>query len=146
MRRNVCLFAVLFVLPVLGSDAPKDYDGATEAVGVEGTWEMVSTWQEGRQVGPIRGPCVQINRGGRWTYREGGRLSSEGVYTYDARRTPPTLDETMTVDGQAGHTRKSIYRLEGDTLRTACWLDGRGRPKSFDEDGLFIIVWKRVQH
>jgi uncharacterized protein (TIGR03067 family) len=146
MRRTVCLLAALLVLPLLGSDSPKEDDGATEAVGVEGTWEVISVCRDGEQWGLPSGPWVQINRGGKWTFRQRDKLSTEGVYTTDTSRTPPTFDETTTTRGAGeGRTRKLIYRLEGDKLLTAARLGGHEYPKSFHEEGLHIVTWKRVK-
>jgi uncharacterized protein (TIGR03067 family) len=146
MRRTVSFLAVvLLVVPLLGSDAARNYGGATEAVGVEGTWEVISVCRDGEQWGLPSGPWVQINRGGKWTFRQGDKLSMEGDYTTDTSRTPPTFDETTTRGAEEGHTRKFIYRLEGDKLLTAARLGGHEYPKSFHEDGLHIVTWKRLK-
>jgi hypothetical protein len=51
MRRIVCLLAALLVLPSLGSDSPKEYDGTTAwDDGLQGTWEAVEGVQVGRQI------------------------------------------------------------------------------------------------
>src|SRR5262249_52284330 len=67
MRRIVCLLAgVLLVVPSLGSDAPKEYDGATERDELEGTWELVGIECRPVQEGPSN-QCVVTFRGGRFT-------------------------------------------------------------------------------
>ena len=38
MHRLSLLFAVLSVVPLLGSDSAKEYDDRTEVAGIEGTW------------------------------------------------------------------------------------------------------------
>jgi len=148
MRRFVCLLAgVLLVMPTLGSDTLREYDG--EAVwddGLQGTWQFV----EGRSSGEIKilvpgGPVVRTFRRGRWEYRLNGELESEGVYATDTSRNPAYLDETTMAEGQAaGKTRKLLYRIDGDTLRTAISSDGSERPDRFDES-LYIVTWKRVK-
>jgi uncharacterized protein (TIGR03067 family) len=144
MRRTVCLLAALLVLPSLGSDAPKEYDGTTEA-GLEGVWERVSaTPAGGKAVIALPGECVETFRDGRWVYRHKGRLVSEGVYRADYTRRPCALDESTTAEHEAGITRRFIFRLDGDTLRTAFVPGSRERPKSFDETGAWVATWKRV--
>ena len=148
MRRIVCLLAVvLLVVPSLSSDTPKEYDGATEEPSIEGTWELDSSGCVGRESPPhpLYRPCIQTYRRGKWTYQQAGRVLEEGTYTADSRRKLAFLDETKTSGEAAGRTRECIYRIDGDTLRTAFRLDERGRPQSFDEDDLFIIIYKRVR-
>ncbi len=146
MRRTVCLLAVvLLVVPSLGSDSPNGYDDATERNSIEGTWERVSTGQVGgKAVIGLPGECVETFRDGRWVCRFKGRLGSEGVYMADSTRRPCALDEATTAENEAGLTRRFIYRLDGDTLRTAFMQGSRERPKSFDETGAWVATWKRV--
>jgi uncharacterized protein (TIGR03067 family) len=146
MRGTVCLLAtVMLVLPSLGSDSPKEYDGATARNELEGTWERVSaTPAVGKTVIALPGECVETFRDGRWVYRNKGRLVSEGVYRADDTRRPCALDESTTAEHEAGITRRFIYRLEGDTLRTAFVPGSRECPKSFDETGAWVATWKRV--
>jgi|SRR5262249_23888717 uncharacterized protein (TIGR03067 family) len=149
MCRTVCLLVgVLLVVPLLGSDAPKGYDG--EAVwdgGLQGTWKFVMGGTAGDATVNVPAiPIVQAFRRGRWECRHNGRIVDEGVYATDTSRNPTCLDETSTVEGQAtGKTRKLIYRIDGETLRTAVRLGEDGRPESFDEGGIYIITWKRVK-
>jgi uncharacterized protein (TIGR03067 family) len=145
MRRSACLLAALLVLPSLGSDSPKEYDGATARNELEGTWERVSaTPAGGKAVIALPGECVETFRHGRWVYRHKGRIVSEGVYRTDSSRQPAHLDESTTAENEAGITRRFIYRLEGDTLRTAFVPGSREYPKSFDETGAWVATWKRV--
>jgi hypothetical protein len=58
---------------------------------------------------------------------------------------PAALDEVQTIRPDSAGTRKFIYRIEGDTLRTACKDDFLDLPNSFDEVGLYIVTWKRVK-
>jgi uncharacterized protein (TIGR03067 family) len=148
MRRFVCLLVgVLLVVPALGSDSPKEYGGATDGDELQGTWELVSSGCVGRESPPhpLHRPCIQTYRRGKWTYQQAGRVLDEGTYTSDSRRKLAFLDETKTGGEAARRTQEYIYRIDGDTLRTAFRLDERGRPQSFDEDDLFIIIYKRVK-
>jgi uncharacterized protein (TIGR03067 family) len=145
MRRTVCLLAALLVLPSLGSDSPKEYDGATARNELEGTWERVSAAPVGEKaVISLPGECVETFRDGRWVYRHKGRVISEGVYTADSTRRPCAFDESTTAEHEAGITRRFIYRLEGDTLRIAFVPGSREYPKNFDQTGAWGATWKRV--
>ena len=72
MKRPRLLVAVLLVLPLLGSDAPKDYDGAAAADGIEGTWVRVAAEWDGRKLDIIAGTL---------TFQGGGRLLEETAGT-----------------------------------------------------------------
>ena len=49
MRRLSLLLAVVFVLMLLGSDSPKEYDGEMTAGGIDGTWLMTEYEFQGRK-------------------------------------------------------------------------------------------------
>jgi uncharacterized protein (TIGR03067 family) len=147
MRRSVCLLAVaLLALPSLGSDAPKEYDGATERDELEGSWERVSAAPVGGKAAiSLPGECVETFRDGRWVYKDKGRVISEGVYRADSTRRPCALDESTTAEKEAGQARRFIFRVDGDTLRTAFVPGSREYPKSFDQTGAWGATWKRVK-
>ena len=143
MRRIVWLVAgVLLVVLGSGSDAPKDYDGAMGQDELEGSWRMVAVEYCGRdQPVPVKGA---------WTYRRGKftppLANREGVYKADPSRKPARLDETELCGQWKGKTWKSIYEVEGDTLRIATMSKGEERPKNFDDKkDLFIATYKRVK-
>src|SRR5882757_1859555 len=69
------MLAALLVLPLLGSDAPRDYDGATVRKDeLEGTWRLVAVRAD---AGP---PAVEVKGTGRLTFRR-GRWGSIVAYT-----------------------------------------------------------------
>ena len=141
MKRG--LLAALLVLPLLGSDSPKEYDDKVEVAGIEGTWQMVDISDAGQKREPGVERCIQIFRGGKWSYSEAGRPSTAGTYTTDKTRVPAFLDESYGTSLE--EARKYIYRIEGDTLRTAFRNANEGeRPTSFDEPRLYIMTWKRL--
>jgi uncharacterized protein (TIGR03067 family) len=134
MRRIVWLLAgVLLVVPSLASDSPKEYDATVEVDELEGTWRASQT-------------IIQTFRGNRYVYSVDGAAFSEGTYQVGKHCKPLSLDKRATAGLGNGRTVKSIFRMEGDTLRTAVRLeDDDRRPKSFEEDGLYITVWKLVR-
>jgi uncharacterized protein (TIGR03067 family) len=146
MRRTVWLLAALLALPSLGSDAPREYDGAANADELEGTWAFVMGGIPGAINVDVPGlPTVQTFRRGKWEYRQGGEVVSEGVYATDTSRNPATLDEITKGGGQAVSESRMIYRIDDDTLRTAQRVGEGRRPKRFDEGRIYIAIWKRVK-
>jgi uncharacterized protein (TIGR03067 family) len=140
MRRTVLLLAgVLLVAASLGSDAPKEYDGATENE-IEGTWRIVAVDLDGRRLRE-EAPWGKLTfRAGRWQFSaENGVVAAS--YTTDASCRPAHLDVIYDSD-----TRKFVYRIDGNTLRMAeaqNW--GDPRPRSIDGKGIIVHTYKRVK-
>jgi uncharacterized protein (TIGR03067 family) len=145
MRRIVCFLAgVLLVVPSLGSDALKEYDGATEKDELQGTWRMVKAETNGE-------PVVAMAVGAVFTFRTGKmlavnhRLSVEDTYITRTDLRPAHLD--VIYKDSKGRYEKSmhIYQINGDTLRLAFADGGFRRPKDFDEKDITIFTLKRVK-
>ena len=47
MHRLSLLLAVLLVLPLFGSDSPKEYDDRAKIAGIEGVWRLTDSTQNG---------------------------------------------------------------------------------------------------
>jgi uncharacterized protein (TIGR03067 family) len=148
MRRTVCLLAVvLLALPSLGSDAPKDYDGATAVADEElrGTWVLKKVERNGHLLMARRGD--QTFRGRVWEEKRGSDRRI-GTYTADPSRNPCFLD-IVHPDDPPGTTRKYIYQVHGDTLKMAFIWEPGERPASFqdfeDKAGLTVATYKRVK-
>src|SRR5689334_19381814 len=111
MRRMIWLLAgVLLVVPSLGSDSPKGYDGATiQEDDLQGEWRTVNRdWTADRQ-----SPDLTF-RGGKYVAAVGG-FAEVGTYTIDTSRRPAHLNQT-TVSRFGPLYRNCIYRIDGDTL------------------------------
>jgi uncharacterized protein (TIGR03067 family) len=134
MRR---LFAVLMLVPLLGSDSPKEYDSATAVDGVEGTWRVVAAEIDGSRV-PMKVTTELTLRAGRWRISD-LKTANTGNYTVEPGSKPAHLDIVTS-----GETNKYIYRIDGDTLRLARYEQGVPHPKSFNDTGIVIIICKRV--
>src|SRR5262245_1674647 len=95
MRRTTCLLTlVLFAVPSLGSDAPKEYYGATRADSIEGTWTVVSQKVVGIGRGrPLDGLVLTFS-GGQYQFQ--GDWDERGTYTVDRSRQPHHLDIAPT--------------------------------------------------
>jgi hypothetical protein len=72
--------AVLLVLPLFGSDSPKEYDDKTENVGIEGKWRLID------------GKNVVTFRSGTYTVDDGDGNPWRGTYRTDKSHYPHHLD------------------------------------------------------
>jgi uncharacterized protein (TIGR03067 family) len=147
MRGTACLLAVLLVLPLLGSDSPKEYDEKTEIAGIEGKWRVTNIEKNDG--------TTRLDAGSVWTYwsdtfamTAGDGETMGGKYRIDLTSNPRHLDWTFTTGGIRGTTIKCIYQIghEGDSLRVAySTIHGTKRPQGFGEAGLCVFSFKRVK-
>jgi uncharacterized protein (TIGR03067 family) len=138
------LAGLLLVVPVLGSDVPREYDGTTESVGLEGTWRLIEITYGGVKHGaPL---YVVTFRGGRYTVSDGGK-TLEGTYRIDASRRPARLDQIASDGPGRGGVEKYIFQVDGDTLRLAFTYSEEGvdRPEQFTDRHTGIHTFKRVK-
>jgi uncharacterized protein (TIGR03067 family) len=136
MFRFLCAAVILTgVLPaaLLGSDSPKEYDGATERDELEGTWRFVKVEYSGQT----------------FPDSEQGMIFHKGEFTWTGPGPKPAwIDQTTTNLPGGNRTLKGIYRIDGDGLKIACRLATNERPLGFDaKDGNGVTVWtfKRVK-
>jgi hypothetical protein len=91
MRIVWLLAGVLLVVPSLGSDATKEYDGRANAVDLEGSWQQVGVvWNGHVTMGEVA--CVWTYRNGKEKTHQDGRLLGERPYTVDASSRPAWMD------------------------------------------------------
>jgi uncharacterized protein (TIGR03067 family) len=145
MRRIVCLLVgLLLVVPSLGTDAPKEYDGVAEMDDIGGSWLLISEEYEGRKFDAEEGrfgPDGVTYRDGRFT-RVDPKEVRTGTYTTDTRHKPARLD--MTFD--SGRTVSFIYRRDGDMLLLGLiWKRGAGLPNSFTDKDIHITTYRRAK-
>jgi uncharacterized protein (TIGR03067 family) len=144
MRRTVCLLAALLVLSSLGSDAPKEYEGATEIDGIEGVWRLIASESNGLTL-CLKDSAVETYLNGKWEYSSGDG-SASGIYKADGRFSPAHLDRTHIIgENRPEITRTDIYRVDGDTLRVGRRKGGDGRPSSFGEKDVTILIYERIK-
>jgi uncharacterized protein (TIGR03067 family) len=146
MRRLFPLFAVLFVVPLCGSDSPKEYDDKTEVAGIEGTWRVIEFEYKGytgktpfQQILTIRKKTFTSD------YRNG--YTAEGCYCADRVCKPAHLDLSHLTGSYKGQTHKYNYQIDGETLRIAYIVDEREEqyPQGFKGDGVQVLIYKRVK-
>jgi uncharacterized protein (TIGR03067 family) len=141
MRRLSLLIAVLFVVPLFGSDSPKEYDDKAVNYGIDGTWRLIEVEKNGEKIRP---PILEVItfRGGTYTYTfpEEGIVSNPKQWSYriDCTHQPPHLDYISSIE-----TVKCIYQIDRDTLKIA--NKDELRPQSFKDTNTRVATYKRVK-
>ena len=147
MRRTVCLLAgMLLVVLSVGSDSPSEYDGTvTPPDDLSGSWKLVavgSNTQVAPNVNWFSPPVLTFHNGNRvsffWCETISGELKADGF------QRPGQLDLSWHENEKGDE--KFIYRRDGDTLHIGYLPDGNGaRPKTFDDDNIRVLTFKRVK-
>jgi uncharacterized protein (TIGR03067 family) len=146
MRRAVLvLTGALLRLAALASDSPKEYDDATvQADEIRGEWRLVAVEFCGQKSDFVG--VVESYRGGRWTAKSEDNETYQGNYRVNAGRRPAHLDLVQTKGPLAGKTRRFIYQVNGDTLKTSEMMNGNERPKEFDDKlDAIVCTYQRVK-
>jgi uncharacterized protein (TIGR03067 family) len=146
MRRLSLLFAVLFVVLLLGSDSPKEYDDRAEYVTIEGAWRLTECTQNGEPMPLGRRPTVMTLRGGTLTFDTGYGHIDRGTYRAAPVRKLSHFDRVPVFGPFPCVSARCISRIDGDTLRIASF-PGRDdeRPRGFDDEDVIIETYKRVK-
>ena len=144
MKRH--LLAPLLVLPLLGSDTPKEYGDKTEVIGIEGTWRQVEEEFQGHTKKPERHWLLTI-RGETYTEDDGQGIKVFWRYRVDNTRKTPHLD---LLSSSGSVSQKGIYQVDENRLRIAFYfveLDDkeRRRPTTFGGENVIIATYKRVK-
>ena len=143
MRRLSLLFAVLFVVPLLGSDSPKEYDDRTENVGIEGTWRMTEQELKGQKITDVK--CVDTFRNGIYTFQWDNKRPTRWNYRIDTACKPHHLETPLPNELNKG-VLMFIYQIDGDKLRMAMFIPPEMRyPRDFHDAGIVIYTYKRVK-
>jgi uncharacterized protein (TIGR03067 family) len=144
MKKLLPLLAVLFVLPLLGSDSSKEYDDKVELDDVHGSWRLVTTARDGQVWNAPDGQYLTF-RNNRYEWTQPG-FCPAGDYHIDTHQRPAPVDMTRTNGPEAERvTRRYIYRIDGDTLTAAGSEDHREPPSAFSGAGVTIFTYKRVK-
>ena len=135
---------LLLLVPLLGSDVPKDYNGAMAADGIEGTWVRVAAEMDGRKLDIIAG-SLTFQGGGRLLEERAGAAPRAGRFKLDAGPRPARLDIEYPSD-PPGLRRKFVCHVSEDTLKVGFALDWTApRPGGFAERGTIIVTYRRVK-
>jgi uncharacterized protein (TIGR03067 family) len=139
------VFAVVPVL-LLGADSAKDTAAKKELEKFQGTWQLVSAETDGKKAPEDRVKQTRVViKGSKHTVYFGDKaVVHEIPFALDPTTAPKSVTDTLP-DGQ---TIKSIYELDGDTLRSCAAAIGKDRPKEFsakEGTGQTLRVFKRVK-
>jgi uncharacterized protein (TIGR03067 family) len=144
MRMHWMLAVAPMVL--LGADAPKDDAAKKELEKFQGTWQLVSAEKDGKKAPEeqVKQTRVAIKGAKHTVYFGDKAVVHEIPFTIDPTTTPKSAEDKLP-DGQ---TIKSIYQLDGDTLRSCAAAPGKERPTEFsakEGSGQTLRVFKRVK-
>jgi uncharacterized protein (TIGR03067 family) len=129
----------MVVALVIAADTPKVDDAVVQVGDLRGAWNLV---RFGSHVvdEDVSKENVVIFKDDKVTYRQ-PRAVDKGRYKVHPSHQPLQLDVTT----EDNITVKMIYQLDGDTLKLGVAEDVRERPKSFDDQGIIIIILKRAK-
>ena len=137
MKRSV--LAALLVLPLLGSDSPKQYDDAAQEAGIEGDWSPIWTEWAGR-ISPEKPDQLYSYHAGQFRWTTG---QTEGTYVVDRRYHPARLTEQTA---NKNSTFRNVFQIDGSILRVGYLESGSGYPTGFnDKRPMTIEVYRRVR-
>jgi hypothetical protein len=144
MRRLTLLLPVLFVGLLLGSDSAKDYDDRRDEASIEGTWLLIKLERNGMPT-PGSFDTIVAYQGGKfqWSVPPATR-----TYTVDRSVRPAHLVERLAnpLPGTEISGYDNIFQVEGNTLRVACRISGKGFPNGFDgKQEVVVLTYKRVK-
>jgi uncharacterized protein (TIGR03067 family) len=146
MRRYVPAFA-LFALFVVALSTPKWAAGQqqTEEEKLHGTWNYTSFEFMGKSLAVPEGKAFTFSKGGKVVLKSKGKPEQVGSFKIDVSKNPKQIDlinpEEKNKDKMV---TQGIYRIEGDTLTMAFFLNTPGeRPTAFDSTKAGIMTLKR---
>ncbi len=142
-RMLVTTLVLLFAAIPLQADDKKKDDAKSDNKLILGKWKRVELHRDGKVQKKFDREFVLEFRKNELNIKIGDR-DIKLKYKLDSGKKPKHLDITFNRDGQT-RTRKSIYSLDGDTLKT-CGKRMGERPTKFEaKDGNGISVYKRVK-
>jgi uncharacterized protein (TIGR03067 family) len=133
VRCRAMVFAFLAAgvgLLVAAGDA-KEEAVMKDLAALKGTWIVISAIRDGNRLSEeqIKGVRFTIEGNGKALVKDGGEILFEGTLKIDPTKTPKTEDATQNSEGEnKGKTTRSIYEIEGDTLKICSAEPGKDRP------------------
>ena len=147
MRRTVLLLTgVLLAGMTLGSDSPKEYDDTTEVKTLEGSWRQVAVETAGKALAvPGNDARSLIFENGKVVWHD-AHADFVATFTVNDRVKPNHLDMTIENLPEKWIPYMMLYRVDGDTLRLVFPKGPKMRYASFEEEGVHILIFKRVRN
>jgi uncharacterized protein (TIGR03067 family) len=142
------VLAMLAVGLLAAADKPVSDEAKADLKKLAGSWALVEEVSDGQKQGDDYVKKIKwiINEDGSWKVLEDGNVKYKGKLTVDPKAKPRAIDSVLEGE-QAGTVVRSIYEVDGDTLKH-CFTVGEERPKSFEsKPGSRCInsVFKRVK-
>ena len=145
MRALITTFVLVFAAIPLQADDKKKGDAKSDGKRIQGNWKLVERHRNGKvQKEFDRDVIVKFTKD-EMIIKFGDR-ELKLKYKLDPGKKPRNLDQTIKREGKT-RTRKSIYLLEGNTLKICSSRRGAKRPAKFESkegDNQTISVFKRV--
>jgi len=124
------------------------YRKKAKATEFEGEWQMVSGVMDGKAMEESLTQWVRRRTVGNETAVVAGpQTMMRMTFTYDASKSPKTIDYVNLHGPNKGAIQLGIYEFEGNLLRVCIAAPGAARPVQFQSlrgDGITFTVWKRL--
>ena len=136
-------FAFVFCL-LTGADDAKDSPAEKEQAKLQGTWTVVATTFDGKELSKqeIEGRKI-LFRGNEFTSVNPEKGKKTLTYSLDPGKEPKQIDLTLPAKDQKAY---GIYSLDADDLKICYGEPGKDRPKRFESpkaSRVFLLVLKR---
>jgi len=112
---------------------------------IQGSWKLMSLEIQGKTIpAPEGGGTFIFGKDNKLVIKEKDKADKEGTFKIDASKDPKELD-LIGATAKEKETMRTIYQLDGDTLKLAFSAEGPkgGRPTAFDSKKAAIMILKR---
>jgi uncharacterized protein (TIGR03067 family) len=141
IRYTLGLLAITVLAGVV--EAAEKADADLEKI--QGSWKLTSLEIDGKTIPASEGGGVFVfGKGNKLVRKQKDKADKEGTFKIDASKDPKELD-LIGPKGEEKETMRTIYQLDGDTLKLAFSAEGPkgGRPTAFDSKKAAIMILKR---
>ena len=139
-------FHLVVIFLAVAADAPKDDVVKAEMAKLEGTWQLASAEMEGKKTPEETVKKIRVViKDGKHTVHFGDQMVVKDVsFTVDPTKNPKQATDTLP----DGRVIKSIYELDGNTLKSCVAEPGKDHPTEFAStpgSGYTLRIFKRVK-
>jgi uncharacterized protein (TIGR03067 family) len=140
--RTLTATVVLFASGILLAQ-----DAATDLERMQGTWGVVSLFEEGKAVPEKELGDLEITiEKDVMTVNEKGKAVAKHQFKLDPQKNPKAIDFTHLIGEDKGKTEPGIYAFDGGQLKVCLYENKKDRPTAFEgkgAEGYWIVVLKR---